>query len=129
MRLGLSIFFFYVAAMRTLSFFDRVYRLVACIPPGSVMTYGQIADLLGGVYSARVVGFAMRAAPAAARLPCHRVVNRLGEMAGGHVFGGTDRQRRMLEEEGVPFGKDGRIDLAACRYIPGEEWNDADPME
>lgn len=99
-------------------FFEQVYRVVAEIPSGHVMTYGQIASFLGGVYSARVVGFAMSAAPEERELPCHRVVNRLGEMAGGGHFGGEDAQRRMLEVEGVPFKPNGRIDLAACRFEP-----------
>lgn len=75
------------------------------------MTYGQIARRLGGFYSGRVVGFAMRAAPSGRGLPCHRVVNRLGDMAPGHCFGGAVRQRRLLEEEGVRFRPDGRVDL------------------
>lgn len=104
--------------MREPTFFDRVYAVVATIPAGRVMTYGQIAGLLGGVYSARVVGFAMSAAPALLGLPCHRVVNRLGEMAGGMHFGGADEQRRILREEGVPFKANGCIDLEACRYQP-----------
>ena len=85
------------------------------------MTYGQIAIFLGGVYSARIVGFAMSSAPSALGIPCHRVVNRFGEMAGGLIFGGADAQRRLLKKEGVPFKKNGCIDLDLCRYIPDNE--------
>ena len=92
-------------------FFQRVYELVAIIPEGRVMTYGQIARRLGGFHSGRTVGFAMRAAPAERGLPCHRVVNRLGEMAPGHCFGGPERQRRLLKREGVRFHRDGRINM------------------
>lgn len=99
-------------------FFRQVYDVVARIPPGRVMTYGQIASLLGGVCSARYVGFAMRAAPADENLPCHRVVNKAGEMAGGAVFGGPENQRRLLEAEGVRFTDSGRIDMAACLFRP-----------
>ena len=101
------------------NFFQLVYRLVAQIPPGSVMTYGQIAAALGGVYSAQLVGFAMSSCPE--ELPAHRVVNRKGEMAGGGIFGGADRQRAMLEAEGVPFlpaPDEWRIDLGLARYHP-----------
>lgn len=98
-------------AKETTGFFPRVYDLVAQIPPGKVMTYGQIAKRLGGFYSGRTVGFAMAAAPSERRLPCHRVVNRLGEMAPGHASGGAERQRRLLRSEGVRFRRDGRIDL------------------
>lgn len=95
------------------TFFSRVYALVARIPPGKIMTYGQISSVLGEC-SARYVGYAMAGAPPG--LPCHRVVNRKGEMAPGLVFGGPDRQRSRLEAEGVPFTAQGRIDLAACLW-------------
>lgn len=96
-------------------FFRQVYDLVAKIPPGKVMTYGQIGVCLGGFYSGRTVGFAMRAAPAERNLPCHRVVNKQGEMAPGLIFGGADNQRRTLADEGVTFLPDGRIDMAVSR--------------
>ena len=92
--------------------FARIYAVVARIPRGRVMTYGQVASHAGRIGSGRVVGFAMRAAPAALNLPCHRVVNRLGEMAPGFCFGGAEKQRRRLRREGVCFLPDGRIDLA-----------------
>lgn len=92
-------------------FFQRVYDVVETIPRGKVMTYGQIASLLGGFYSGRTVGFAMRAAPGERNLPCHRVVNKKGEMAPGYCFGGAENQRRLLAKEGVRFQPDGRIDM------------------
>lgn len=92
-------------------FFQKVYALVATIPPGKVMTYGQIAKRLGGFYSGRTVGFAMAAAPAERNLPCHRVVNRQGGMAPGYAFGGAERQRRLLRSEGVRFHRDGSINM------------------
>lgn len=99
-------------------FFDQVYDLVASIPPGRVMTYGQIAAALANRCSARYVGYAMSSAPRHRNLPCHRVVNRLGEMAGGQLFGGACAQRRMLEEEGAVFTPAGRVDLILCRHEP-----------
>lgn len=98
--------------------FDRVYALVATIPPGKVMTYGQISALLDNAVSARYVGFAMSSAPSALGLPCHRVVNRLGEMAPGMIFGGEQKQRALLIAEGAVFTDKGRVDLAVCRYEP-----------
>ncbi len=103
-------------------FFKQVHAVVAAIPPGKVMTYGQIADVLGNVCSARYVGYAMRAAPAERNLPCHRVVNKAGAMAGGGLFGGVENQRRMLEAEGVPFTPQGRIDLPACLFDPSGDF-------
>jgi methylated-DNA-protein-cysteine methyltransferase-like protein len=90
-------------------YFARVYELVAQIPQGRVATYGQIANLLGDKRNARVVGWAMKAAPS--KLPCHRVVNRLGEMAPGYIFGSKELQRDILESEGITFLENGCIDL------------------
>ena len=115
------------AAMPRSGFFQQVYDLVARIPPGSVMTYGQISDALNNICSARYVGYAMASAPAGRNLPCHRVVNRLGEMAGGTHFGGPENQRRMLEEEGVPFTAKGRVDIAACGFNPWASAGDITP--
>lgn len=101
---------------RRTGFFSRVHALVAAIPPGRVMTYGQISRLLDSACSARYVGYALSAAPDG--LPCHRVVNRRGEPAPGDIFGGPERQRALLKAEGVLFLPDGRIDLAASLFDP-----------
>lgn len=99
-------------------FFEQVYEIVKLIPVGMVATYGQIAVLLGKPRSARVVGWAMQSAPAELHLPCHRVVNRLGEMSPEHVFGGKDIQRHMLKIEGISFKKDGCIDMKKHLWKP-----------
>jgi methylated-DNA-protein-cysteine methyltransferase-like protein len=92
-------------------FFSEVYKIVAKIPRGKVATYGQIARMLGSPRGARTVGWAMRAVSSELKLPCHRVVNRLGELSPDYVFGASELQRAMLEDEGVTFKKDGRIEL------------------
>jgi methylated-DNA-protein-cysteine methyltransferase related protein len=92
-------------------FFAKVYDIVAQIPPGYVLTYGQIAAMAGNPRAARIVGYAMNSAPADRDLPCHRVVNRTGSMAPGYVFGGQDCQRQRLEEEGVTFDENGCINM------------------
>ena len=92
-------------------FFLRVYKIVAQIPSGKVATYGSIALLLGEPRGARTVGWAMKAAPSELKLPCHRVVNRLGEMAPSNAFGLGEFQRAVLESEGITFNKNGRIDI------------------
>jgi methylated-DNA-protein-cysteine methyltransferase-like protein len=94
-------------------FFDAIYRIVATIPAGKVMTYGQLALLAGRPRAARIVGYAMARAPEGRSLPCHRVVNRLGKMAPGDIFGGAGVQRMLLESEGITFLPDGRIDMKA----------------
>ena len=68
--------------------------------------------VLGNPRRARFVGFAMHASPGmAAGVPCHRVVFKDGSLARGFAFGGEGVQRRMLEEEGVAFLPDGRVDM------------------
>lgn len=92
-------------------FFLRVYDIVAQIPKGKVTTYGHIAALLGQPRSARVVGWAMKAAPEELKLPCHRVVAKTGEIAPGHVFHSPEIQREILMSEGVTFNDKGLINM------------------
>ncbi|BDR52839.1 methylated-DNA--protein-cysteine methyltransferase [Bombiscardovia nodaiensis] len=85
------------------SFFEQVYELVQGIPEGSVATYGQVAALAGRPHSARYVGYALHSNPKPGIIPCHRVVFRDGSLAPGFAFGGPERQRELLEAEGVHF--------------------------
>ena len=101
-----------------LGFFDRVYGLVAKIPRGSVATYGQIARLLGTPRSARIVGWAMHGNPHGSKVPCHRVVQRGGSLSPNYCVGDPDRQRRLLEREGVTFRLDGRVDMNLHQWDP-----------
>lgn len=100
------------------TFYEKVYDIVAQIPEGYVMTYGQIAEIVGSPRAARVVGSAMHNAPAERCLPCHRVVNRFGTMAPNYVFGGPGYQKMLLESEGIEFLADGSIDLYNFIYYP-----------
>jgi methylated-DNA-protein-cysteine methyltransferase-like protein len=95
----------------------HVYAIVAKIPRGKVATYGQIAALLGNPLAARQVGYAMYHAPDDAHLPCHRVVNRKGEMAPDSIFGGKSVQRTLLESEGVVFKDNGCIDMKKSLWL------------
>ncbi|MBM0066583.1 MGMT family protein [Alkalicoccobacillus gibsonii] len=101
--------------MTKLSFFEQVYELVEEIPKGRVATYGQIARLLEQPHNARVVGWAMRQAPAG--LPSHRVVKRSGEPAPDRIlFRGGYTQRELLVAELIPFHSNGCINLSACMW-------------
>jgi len=100
-------------------YFSKVYRIVSTIPPGKVATYGQIAALLGDARGARTVGWALHCNPFPGLVPCHRVVNQRGELSGGFAFGGQERQRCLLEREGVSFLPDGRVDLKRHLWRPG----------
>lgn len=102
------------------STFEKVYEIVRQIPPGMVTTYGQIARLMGNPRLSRVVGYALHVNPQPGVIPCHRVVNRFGQLADAFAFGGVNRQRILLEEEGVGFTPDGCVDLSRHLW-KGEE--------
>lgn len=92
-----------------MSVFEEIYKIVGNIPKGRVATYGTVARLAGNPRLARVVGYALHANPAPGIIPCHRVVNRLGEVSSAFAFGGGNRQRELLTAEGVEFDEDGRV--------------------
>lgn len=98
------------------STFDLIYDAVRRIPCGCVATYGQIATLAGNPRWSRVVGYALHSNPEPGVIPCHRVVNRLGETSKAFAFGGGDVQRFLLESEGIVFDKDGRVDLEKYQW-------------
>ena len=92
-------------------FFWRVYALLRQVPCGKVVTYGQIAAMLGAPRMARQVGYALHVNPEPGVIPCHRVVNRFGGLSPAFAFGGDNQQRILLEGEGVTFLEDGRVDM------------------
>ncbi|QWT17206.1 MGMT family protein [Collinsella sp. zg1085] len=102
-------------------FFERVYEIVEQIPPGMVASYGQVARLIGEPRKARFVGFALHVNPRPDEIPCHRVVFADGRLADGFAFGGQEAQRQLLEDEGVPFTDDGRVDLSRGQWPAGIE--------
>jgi methylated-DNA-protein-cysteine methyltransferase-like protein len=95
---------------------ERVYAMVRRIPRGRVMTYGQIAELLGDGYTPRTVGFCMHSSPDGT--PWQRVVNAQGKCSTGKIVLPHDKQQRLLELEGVAFDKNGRCDLEQFLFIP-----------
>jgi len=90
-------------------FFQQVYAIVAQIPEGRVMSYGQIAHALGRPRAAREVGWAMRYCPEG--LPWQRVVMANGSITGGEY---AALRRQLLADEGVVFLDDGRVDMDEC---------------
>jgi methylated-DNA-protein-cysteine methyltransferase related protein len=94
----------------------RIHKTVSRIPRGRVATYGQIARLAGLRGQARLVGYAMHALPAGTRVPWQRVVNARGAIS---LPGkSAERQRDLLEREGVCFDPRGRIDLDRFLWQP-----------
>jgi len=102
---------------------ERVFEIVRRIPTGRVMTYGQLAEILGEGYTPRTVGFVMHAADDT--VPWQRVINSQGACSTGRVILPVDLQQRMLESEGVVFNEKGRCDLSRYRWTP-EEFATAD---
>ena len=95
-------------------FKTSVYQLVATIPSGRVMTYGQIAALCGRPRAARVVGGIAHHGPQ--DLPWQRVVNKQGGLASGY-WGGKRAHQAVLEAEGVEV-KDFQIDVKELIWWP-----------
>lgn len=93
-------------------FFQQVYEVVAQVPPGKVISYGQIARLLGHPRGARQVGRAMRCCPD--ELPWQRVVMADGSIAGGQA---PEIRKNLLDAEGVTFLPDGRVDMKANAWL------------
>lgn len=97
---------------------ERVYRIVRSIPRGRVMTYGQLAEILGEGYTPRTVGFVMHGSDDGT--PWHRVINAQGACSTGRIALPSDKQQRMLAAEGVEFNERGRCDLQRYLWIPSE---------
>jgi methylated-DNA-protein-cysteine methyltransferase-like protein len=97
---------------------ERVYEIVRRIPTGRVMTYGQIADLLGEGYTPRTVGFVMHAAPE--DVPWQRVINAQGACSTQRLMLPHNIQQRLLETEGITFDTKGRCDLKRYRWTPDD---------
>jgi len=102
-------------------FRERVWDVVRSVPPGRVVTYGQVATLLGAPRAARAVGTALKNTPPGADVPCQRVVNRQGRLAPTYGSGGAEQHKAELEAEGVEVRPDYTIDLEVYRWWPDEQ--------
>jgi methylated-DNA-protein-cysteine methyltransferase-like protein len=99
-------------------FQEQVYKIVARIPRGRVMTYGQIAALCGSPRASRQVGQVAHWGPP--DLPWQRVVNKTGGLAGGYTTGGREAHRHDLENDGIKIGDDYKVDVDALIWWPSE---------
>jgi methylated-DNA-protein-cysteine methyltransferase-like protein len=110
-------------------FNQTVWEIVRQIPPGKVATYGQIAAMIPAqegvdpaeykAWRARWVGSAMSASPA--DVPWQRVINAQGKISPRGP--GAERQRDLLEAEGVGFDDRGRVDLGRFGWLgPSLDW-------
>lgn len=106
---------------------ERVYEIVRRIPVGRVMSYGQIAEILGAGYDARTVGYCMHSAPE--DVAWQRVINARGACSTGKVMLPINKQQMMLESEGIEFNAKGCCDMARYRWTPPEFEAAADERE
>ena len=88
----------------------RIYEAVKTIPKGKVATYGKVAELAGNPRMSRAVGNALHHNPDPKHIPCYRVVNSKGELAGAFAFGGEHVQEELLKADGIEV-VNGRVDL------------------
>jgi methylated-DNA-protein-cysteine methyltransferase related protein len=103
------------------AFAAQVRAIIARIPRGKVVTYGDIARATGLARRARTVGWIMSGLPDDHGLPCHRVVNKDGYLSGGWQWGHPDIMKCLLVAENVPFRDEYVVDLDLCRWLPWED--------
>ena len=94
---------------------QKVYELLRAIPHGKVITYGELAKLLGNKAWARAVGNALHENPDGDKYPCYKVVNSRGELSQAYAFGGIDEQKRRLKKDGI-IVENGKVDLTRYGY-------------
>ena len=80
---------------------EQVFEYLRTVPRGKVVTYGQIAEHFGNKKAARAVGNMLHQNPDMLLYPCYKVVNSKGRLSKNYVLGGIDKQREMLEQEGI----------------------------
>jgi len=103
-----------------MSTYDKIYEVVKQIPLGQVATYGQVAELANLAGKARLVGYALfQVDLPTSDIPWHRVINAKGEISYSPLRRGADYlQRSILEQEGIEFNPEGKVNLRVYRWQP-----------
>jgi methylated-DNA-protein-cysteine methyltransferase-like protein len=96
--------------------FENIRKIVSQIPKGKVATYGQVAQL-AGIADARKVGWALYGNQNS-KIPCHRVIKKEGFLATGFSLGGWQRQKKLLESEGVEFESSRKVNFKSHLWQP-----------
>ena len=100
-----------------MSTYDRIYEVVRQIPEGKVSTYGTVAELAELYGKARLVGYALYQVDKDSDIPWHRVINAKGEISYSSLRQGMDYlQRNLLENEGIEFSAEGKINLSKYKW-------------
>jgi methylated-DNA-protein-cysteine methyltransferase related protein len=100
------------------SFVDQVLKVVKIVPKGSVVSYGQVAYMIGLPRAARQVGWVLNQHGGMPGIPWWRVINNSGRISIKHAAHLPHEQRRLLESEGVSVSKDFSIDIKKYRFKP-----------
>jgi methylated-DNA-protein-cysteine methyltransferase-like protein len=96
---------------------ERIWATIRDIPPGSVASYGQVAEIAGVPRGARQVGYALRQLPKEHDVPWHRVIRSSGRIAfekGSRAY--KEQAKRLMMEDVVILN--GRIDMQKYRWQP-----------
>jgi methylated-DNA-protein-cysteine methyltransferase-like protein len=100
-------------------FTKRVITIIQGIPPGHVMSYGQVAAAAGSPRGARQVVRVLHSMSSKFDLPWHRIINAQGSIsAPKEAHDKANRQRTLLEVEGVRFDETGKVDFSIVRWFP-----------
>lgn len=97
-------------------FKNRVFAMVAQIPKGRVMTYGQLAALAGAPWAAWEVGQIAHFGPP--KLPWQRVVNKKGGLAKGYTPGGQEAHKKDLQADGIKVTDEYTVDVEELLWWP-----------
>jgi methylated-DNA-protein-cysteine methyltransferase related protein len=101
--------------------YESIFNIVKQIPLGKVTSYGIIAKLIGGGFSARLVGYAMNKANLYKDVPAHRVVNRNGLLTGRHHFNPPELMQTLLEGEGIKIKNNQIVNFQDVLWNPLED--------
>ena len=102
---------------------EVVLRVVRLIPPGKVLSYGQVAAYIGAPRSARQVGWAMRSLEGTPDFPWWRVLNNSGQITiKGNQFSTAQLQKELLQAEGVKVDDKFQLDMSHYRFRPTAAW-------
>jgi methylated-DNA-protein-cysteine methyltransferase-like protein len=103
-------------------FQEAVLRVVQIIPPGKVISYGQVAAYIGAPRAARQVGWAMRSIESADNFPWWRVLNNAGKITiKGNMHSTAQLQKELLEAEGVIINNAYELSIEQYRFRPNAQ--------